>query len=596
MNRTLINKLTRRGFGHGLAVLACLAALLTTLTAAEPAKKTATAPAKETAEQTRPNVVLILVDDLGYGDLSCHGNPVLKTPNMDRLWAESVRFTDFHVSSICAPTRAALMTGRYCRQVGVHGGDQTKEHLAEDAVTMADIFRANGYATGIFGKWHLGDRYPLRPMDRGFDESVVFLGGAVTTITDYWGNHYFDDTYQHNGKPQKYDGYCTDVWFEQAMAFIEKSKGRPFFCYLPTNVVHGPWPVPPQYNPASPLEELSVILANLDENLARLRRRLDELGIAKDTILIFMTDNGTAGGAAVSSFNAGMRGIKGSWYDGGHRVPFFIHHPAGGLVGGRDVEKLAANVDVLPTLVDLCGLSRQGGMPVFDGESLKPTLTLTDSGKKDRLLVESFFGTVMTERWRLVQQKELYDIQADPGQTHDVASEYPEVVARLNQALDACRAGEDQRPHYIVIGSDQQNPVTLTVKDFVKGFFWQSLIAASVSQHPGPMNVWNVHVKKAGRYALALRRWPRESGGAINGVLPKEKWAYGMKQCEALDAVEAWLRVGSAEHRLPVDGAMEEAEFVVELDAGPVVLEAWFVDRKQMKRSAYYLYAHRLSF
>lgn len=310
----------------------------------------------ETAAKGKPNVILIISDDVGYGDLSCHGNPVVKTPSLDKFRDESVRLTDFHVSPLCSPTRAALLTGRHCRHVGVVGTNFTDNLLSTEVPTMANLFGSNGYRTGIFGKWHLGEHYPFRPQDRGFQEVLVHGNGAVSTAGDIWGSDYFDDTYWHNGKREKYKGFCTDVWFEQAIKFIDQSKGRPFFIYLATNAAHAPYIAPdadqePYKNQKAPAGFLGMI-TNIDMNFGRLLKHLDKASLSENTILIFMTDNGTAAGEHV--FTAGMRGKKGTPFDGGHRVPFFIRWPGGRITGGRDVGQLSAHLDVWPTLADLC--------------------------------------------------------------------------------------------------------------------------------------------------------------------------------------------------------------------------------------------------
>jgi arylsulfatase B len=305
-----------------------------------------------------PNVILAIADDLGYGDLACHGNPAVKTPALDGLHARSVRFTNFHVSPTCAPTRAALMTGRYSNATGVWHTIMGRHLLRPGEVTMADCFRASGYRTGIFGKWHLGDNHPCRPQDRGFDEAVIHGGGGVWQTPDYFGNNYFDDTYLHNGKPRKFSGFCTNVWFDAAMGFMRDSvsAGRPFFCYTSTNAPHSPYWAPERYSAMyKGLKGLRDpgfygLIANLDGNMARLEEFLNQQGLAANTILMFTTDNGTAAGGEV--YNAGMRGAKGSVYEGGHRVPLFVSWPQGGIGGGRDADTLTAHIDVLPTLIE----------------------------------------------------------------------------------------------------------------------------------------------------------------------------------------------------------------------------------------------------
>jgi hypothetical protein len=326
------------------------------------------------------------------------------------------------------------------------------------------------------------------------------------------------------------------------------------------------------------------MIANLDENVGRLRARLAALGLERNTILIFMTDNGTAAG----SYNAGMRGRKGSPYEGGHRVPCFLHHPAGGLTGGRDLDQLTAHVDVLPTLVDLCRLECRPAKPAFDGTSLAPLLEGRGNPVEDRVLVESFRRVVMTDRWRLVNERELYDVRKDPAQRRDVAGEFPDVVAALKKTLDDYRRTEDHRPHYVVVGSDRQNPVTLTGEDWQVGPLIYQYWMGGVPRHTASQ-VWNVQVARAGRYRVALRRWPKETSARINAALPKGKWCHRMTRCDALAAVEARIRVGDAEHATPVTDEMQEAEFTVELAAGATTLQGWFVDDANKSWAACYV-------
>ncbi len=323
----------------------------------------------------QPNVIIVMTDDQGYADMSCHGNPYVRTPAMDRLHSESVRFTDFHVDPTCSPSRAALMTGRYASRAGVwltYGG---RNHLRRDEVTMADVFQRSGYATAIFGKWHLGDNYPFRPIDRGFGESLIHGGGVVGETPDHWGNDYYDDVYLRNGKPEPVSGYSTDVWFREATRFIEKHRNRPFFLYLATNAPHGPRHVPAKYlkpylgNPKIPEARARFygMIVNIDENLAKLRARLAALDLAENTIFLFLTDNG--GTAGVAGYNAGMRGKKGTVHEGGHRAACFVHWPKAGLDRGRDIDTLTAHFDLFPTLADWCDLSTN---VQFDGRSLAP--------------------------------------------------------------------------------------------------------------------------------------------------------------------------------------------------------------------------------
>lgn len=427
----------------------------------------------------RPNVVLVMTDDQGYGDLACHGNPVLRTPNIDRFYSDSVRLTNFHVSPTCSPTRGALLTGRYSNRVGTWHTIMGRSLLHAGERTIADVLRAGEYRTGMFGKWHLGENYPFRPQDRGFDDTLTFGGGAIGNAQDFWGNDYFDDTFLRNGSPEKFNGYCTEVWFREAIRFIEASRDGPFFLYIPTNAPHGPFFVPDRFTRhyaaqgvQSPLAEFYGMIESIDENFGLLIRKLDELGLSDQTIVIFMTDNGSTMGNR--AFNAGMRGGKGSEYEGGHRVPFFIRWPSAGVSGGRDIDILTAHIDVLPTIVELAGLAVPSAPPL-DGSSLAPLLLekptdwpnrtlITDSQRIDRPR-KWRKSAVMDGRWRLINGEELYDLQADSGQARDLSASYPEVVSRLRLAYDAWWSGlQPSLGNYarIVLGSKSQNPTWLS--------------------------------------------------------------------------------------------------------------------------------------
>jgi arylsulfatase A-like enzyme len=550
----------------------------------------------------RPNVVLVITDDQGYGDLGCHGNTVIQTPNLDRLHSQSIRLTDFHVDPTCSPTRSALMTGHYSTRTGVWHTIMGRSLLHKDEVTMADVFSAGGYRTGIFGKWHLGDNYPFRPQDRGFEEVLIHRGGGVGQGPDYWGNDYFDDTYFHNVRWKKFSGYCTDVWFDGAMKFIEANKEKPFFCYLTTNAPHGPYNVAEEYEKMYegkanvPNAAFYGMITNIDENMGRLIKKLKALGLEKDTILIFMTDNGTAAGFHRGvGFNAGMRGTKGSEYDGGHRVPCFIRWPGGGLEGGRDVDLLTAHIDLLPTLIELCGLKRPRGVK-FDGVSLVPLLKNENVRWYERtLLVHSQRieypekwrkSAVMTERWRLVNGKELYDIKADPGQKNNIADKHPKVVEELREAYeewwtDLSRGLDDYCE--IIIGSDKENPVRLMCHDWhTPRVPWHQGAILNGMQSNG---FWAVEIEREGRYEFALRRWPVEVDIPIASAIEGGK---------AIDVTKARLKIGDVDVSKPVPKDAHSVTFRVRLKAGKTRLQTWFIDDKDESRGAYYVYVKRL--
>jgi arylsulfatase len=416
----------------------------------------------------RPNIIFILTDDQGYGDLSCHGNPVLKTPNIDRLHAEGVRFTDFHVSPTCSPTRSALMTGRHEFKNGVTHTILERERLTLKATTLAQVMNSAGYTTGIFGKWHLGDEPAYWPNRRGFDEMFIHgCGGIGQTYPgscgDVPGNRYFDPTINHNGKFEKTSGYCTDVFFGKALSWIESVKGKkPFFCYVPTNAPHAPLQVRPEDEKryADKVKDPKAakffgMIANIDDNVGRLLGKLKEWGIERDTLVIFMNDNG--GTAGVSVFNAGMRGSKVTPWLGGTRASSFWRWP--GALNPADVDRLAAHIDVLPTLADIAGAKLTAEVKTqVEGRSLAPLLLDPKSDWPERILfthvgrwpkgaklAEFKYAhcSVRNPRWHMVcdtkdgkKRWELFDVKADPGEKTDVTDQHPDVVKELDTAYD----------------------------------------------------------------------------------------------------------------------------------------------------------------
>ena len=551
------------------------------------------------AANQQPNVILVITDDQGYGDLGCHGNEIIRTPNLDGLHGQSVRLTDCHVAPTCAPTRAGLMTGRYCNRTGVWHTVMGRSILRGDEVTMGDVLGDGGYRTGIFGKWHLGDNYPSRPQDKGFQEVLVHGGGGVGQTPDYWGNDYFDDTYFRNGQPEKCQGYCTDVFFDAAMEFIEANRDVPFFVYLPTNAPHGPYNVDPKYS--RPYEDAGVekqlarfygMITNFDENMGRLMAKLDELGIADNTILIFMTDNGTSG----TGFNAGMRGKKGSEYDGGHRVPCFIRWPGGDLAEpGTDVGRLTAHLDLLPTLAEFCGVEPPDGGKL-DGSSIAALLRNPEADWRERALVVDSQriehpekwrkSVVMTDRWRLVNGKELYDIQADPAQKADLADEQPGVVAELREVYEDWwddTSGQFDEYCEIVLGSDNENPSRLTAHDWHEVFPpWNQNHIREGQEANG---FWAVEVERDGEYEIALRRWPEEADAPITGTVDGG---------QAIAAQTARLSIADVDTKQEIPEGASAVTFKTTLKAAKTRLQTWFLNDAEEDRGAYYVYVRRL--
>jgi len=419
-------------------------------------------------EPRRPNIIFVLTDDQGYGDLSSHGNPILKTPNLDRLHDESVRFTDFHVSPTCSPTRSALMTGRHEFKNGVTHTILERERLTLMAATIAQVLKSAGYTTGIFGKWHLGDEAAYQPNRRGFDEVFIHGGGGIGqsypgSCGDAPGNTYFSPAILHNGKFEKTKGYCTDVFFGQALRWIESVRGKkPFFCYIPTNAPHAPLQVRPEDEKryANRVKDSNTakffgMIANIDDNVGRLLDRLEEWGLERDTLVIFMNDNG--GTAGVSVYNAGMRGQKNTPWLGGTRASSFWRWP--GTLISADVGRLAAHTDFFPTVAELAGAKLNDEVSAqVEGRSLVPLLRDPKAAWPDRILFTHIgrwpkrakrrdhkyaHCSVRSPRWHLVcdtkdgsKQWQLFDVKADPGEKTDVAAKYPEVVRELDAAYD----------------------------------------------------------------------------------------------------------------------------------------------------------------
>ncbi|MGD9127019.1 MAG: arylsulfatase [Planctomycetia bacterium] len=541
----------------------------------------------------KPNVILVMTDDQGYGDLSCHGNPILKTPNLDKLQTESVRLTDFHVAPMCTPTRGQLMTGRDAMNNGATFVNR-RTMIREELPTVANIFKDNGYRTGLFGKWHLGDSYPHRPIDRGFDTVIGHPSWGITSIADHFGNDYFDDTYSHNGKKEKYKGYCTDVWFAEAKKWIKacQEKDEPFFCYIPTNVPHGPHWVNEKYSKLFKGKKCPAnffgMITNLDENVGKLQEFLKKNGLMENTIFVYLTDNGTVAGEKV--FNAGMRGKKCSYYDGGHRVPCYVRWPNGKLGDPRDIDTLTQVQDILPTLIDFCHLKTPEGTD-FNGTSLVPLLRgqVKPDAKKftDRMVViqygakpKKFQSTVLWNKWRLVKGKELYQVDKDPGQKNDVAADHPEIVKKMREHYEQWWAKNEplaKQKKWIVLGAKEENPTMLYASD------WQGDYADNWwNIAPGKANgKWNVRVKRPGQYALTLYRWWPEAKTPLDAPLvhpspyaKKAKWKKG----KAIPIRMAHLKIGWIDEKKKTVKGADSATFFVSLGPGEQTLTAEFLD------------------
>jgi arylsulfatase A-like enzyme len=461
----------------------------------------------------RPNVILIITDDQGYGDLGFSGNPHVKTPVLDDLAQKSVRLNQFYVSPVCAPTRASLMTGRYSLRTGVRDTYNGGATMASEEITLAEVLKEAGYVTGMFGKWHLGDNYPFRPNDQGFDRSLIHLAGGMGQPGDFTtffrnDSSYFDPILWHNGTQKAYSGYCSDIFTEEAIRFIGENQKQPFFCYLSFNAPHTPLQLPQKYydmyrdiDPSAgfeadgrPFPEMSEkdkedarkvygMVSNIDDNLGRLFKTLDELGIRDNTLIIFMTDNGPQ----QKRYNAGMRGLKSTVFKGGIRVPFFVHFPKLSLEN-NDIDIPAAHIDILPTLADICNAS----LPLdrkIDGQSLLPALQGNVSDKWDQRSLffywtrryPELYNNIAVQKgaFKLIGQTDsgsdienfqLYDIHQDPYEQINLVAQKPGLVSELKDEMDEIFYELIQSEHliasqHIIIGSDVENPIYLNRND-----------------------------------------------------------------------------------------------------------------------------------
>lgn len=534
------------------------------------------------AQKKPPNIVLIVADDQGFGDLGCRGNRFIRTPNMDRIARQGVEFTQFHASPVCSPTRASLMTGRYNYRTGVVDTFLGRSIMYSEERTIAEMLKGAGYRTGIFGKWHLGDNCPFRPADQGFEESLVMRGGKLRDPYDIpGGKGYFDPFLLLNGEPRPYRGYCTDVFAKEALGFIDRHRAQPFFLYFAPNAIHEPHEVPEAYiDPyrrmglSESLSRIYGMCTNLDDNIGRLLKRLDDLQLARNTIVLYLSDNGPDLGSG-PRYNAGMRDGKLSVYEGGLRVPCFLRWP-GVVKPGTRIGQLTAHIDVPSTLLDACGLNWPAGITI-DGTSLMPLLRGDTSKWPARTLVFQWHRgerpqpyrncAALDGRWKMVNGKELYDLKNDPAEARNLASERPAVLTRLCRAYDewlrdvsSTRGYDAPRIH---LGTTHENPVVLTRQD------WRGPRAGYGSNSVG---YWEVFVTKAAPYAVFVMFEPGASEGEIrfrlNGIQVTQRVPRGVADCE-LQVVTIPEGPGRLEVEIQFDGKVAGAMFVEVLALQP---------------------------
>lgn len=481
------------------------------------------------SHSTRPNIILILTDDQGYGDVGFHGNEVIQTPNLDQFAKEGVDFSRFYVAPVCSPTRAGIMTGRYHYRTGVTNVGSCGDRIKAEELTIAEILRRSGYATAIYGKWHMGDNYPMRPQDMGFEEAIIHKGCCLTPWFRPGGDNYFDPYLFHNGVRKQYKGYCMDVFTDLTIDFARKNakQNKPFFVYLSTNTPHDPLNVGREYSEPyrqrglGPQEaEYYGTITNIDYNVGRLMSKLKEMGLDEDTIVVFLTDNGASGGGT-RHWSLKLRGKKASVYEGGIRVPCVFRWP-GKFKSGSEIDRIAAYTDLLPTFLDAAQVASPEGINL-DGESLMPLLEGRPGKYPDRTIIIQWHQgltpqlhrsfTVIHKRFKLVQavggfqqsgkyleneyRYELFDILNDPLEQNDLASEYPHIVSMMKQQYEEWywemmkERGLD--PQEIIIGSIFENPTRL----LTSGSF--------VEQDEAPNFVtgeWPCHVVRSGRYDI----------------------------------------------------------------------------------------------
>ena len=577
---------------------------------------------------SKQNVVFVMPDDISHAAFSYYKENGPRTPNIDKLAEESVRLTDFHVSPSCSPTRAALLTGRPSDVVGVWHTIDGRNMMRADEITMADIFKANGYATGLFFKWHLGDNYPFRPKDRGFEYVAWIKGGGTGQLPDYWGNTNRSASMWVNDSLVKMtdedDGiegaFTTNFFMDRAMDFMEDNieKNKPFFAYIPLGTAHAPHVMPPDAREG--VSAKTGTIENIDKNMGRLLKFLDDKGIADNTILVFTTDNG-AGGY--------LRGGKGSNYDGGTRVPCFVRWKNGNLGGegkGRDVIPLTAHIDWLPTFMDILDFKDVAHRPEklkIRGRSFKPFLDKDPSNdpvafknravtiddmwtefpekyKKLSVKKDSWDGDVITHKWRLCRTSansdwELYDVLVDEKQENNIISDPANnaIIAELKEEYEkwwqlvAERSDEYTR---IIIGNAEEPVSELCAMDFHGTVIWNQ---GDVKKGARGSGFIAVEFDKPGTYNFDLRRWPKE--------IEDETTLTSGGQGKALEIASARIKIWNGDkvyvdERKDADPDSDGVEFTIKkLPKGPAFIQTWFYNAAgEMEGAVYYDYAQKL--
>lgn len=543
---------------------------------------------------SRPNVVIVLIDNHGYYELSRNGHKIVQTPRIDKLSEESVYFSDFNAPPFCSPSRTELLTGRYALRAGVHDTVGGVSILHQDEQTIADILQGQGYRTAVFGKWHLGLSYPYAPKFRGFEEVFIHGGGGVSQLEDYYGNNHLDATFEHNGQYVKSRGYSTDVLFDQGIDFIGRNREQPFFCFISTPAVHFPTLKHPDNTQrlldrgVEDSKELAIysMIENVDDNVGRLLDYLEEIEMRENTLVILASDQGVNDRGAVTH-RAGEFINRGVQYDEKHQVYCMIQYPKLTDKNAGIKNEVAGMVDIVPTILDLCSIKSPDNL---DGQSLKPLLAGSGGWDSERKLIvqcprtreRKKWGNVSVKykQWRFVDGKELYNIQKDRGQTANLIKDHPDLVSKLTREYEkfwnSLPAWEDLiSPH--ILGHEEAPSVRLNGMDWYIGDHpWaQQGLVKTTSQ-----GAWLVEIVNNGRYRFELRRYPREASKAIG-------------------AAEAAVSIG--DHKSQVNLEMSDKKAVVEMNLkkGKYDMQTFFKDDTKPDEvknwGAYYVYVDYLN-
>jgi arylsulfatase len=548
------------------------------------------------SEPERPNIIIVLSDDQGYGDFSCHGNPLLKTPALDKLHDESIRLSDFHVTPLCTPTRGQLLTGMDAMHNKAATVLTARNIIRRDLSTFPEILRKEGYATGIFGKWHLGNNYPDRPMDKGFEKCIWHKGWGLLSEIEY-DNDYYETRYLDSLEIVYSKKYCTNLWFDKAIEWMEEKikEEKPFFSYISLNAPHGPFDSQMQdfniyKSDTIDIEESSFLgmIRNIDRNMFLLDKWLEKTSLKENTIVIYMNDNGTAKGENI--FNAHLRGKKGSIYEGGHRAACFIRWPNGNLGPSRDIPFPTQIQDLMPTIMELVGI--RNVIPYkLDGMNLKPYLQSTNTRINDRIIVvqygghekpEKYFSSVLWKNWRLVGNDELYNLEKDIGQKQNVIDQHPDIFQKMKIHYDKWWAeiepGIDQFVP-LIVGSKLENPVIINSDYWEEGAVNTQWGVAGAKGSPRGGKT-HLKVVASGTYKIELSRWPfnqeREltSRGLEFAVGGTKIW-----EGRSLPIKSGCIIINdNSEIRNVTDPHSNKISFEKDLAAGDHAFQAWFRD------------------